>query len=186
LEAVIFIAAWVAAMGSWFLAIFESIGMWKFHRWAFTTGIVALSDDRVLPNPRGRLPLNEVVETANGKFLLTGPNECFFRSKFHWFSFHVQTPFPLKGSIQWSSGNARICGRLPIFTVLFMAAWVVGWTAGSIMAVGSGNDRGPGGVPAVAFGLGVAGGMFAISLPIERRRAKALVAELEGILGVPV
>ena len=156
--------------------------MWRFHRWAFSTGLVALDETRNVPNPAGRLRLGESFETANGKFLPTGANECLFRSRAHMFSFRINTPFPLKGSIEWSHDEARVRGRVPLFSTIFLVAWVVGWTAASLAGLLSGNTSANGAALSLLLGLAAGGGIVAVSLPLEKRRAKALVAELEAAL----
>jgi hypothetical protein len=185
LGTVIFMAAWVAGVASWFLAVAESIGMWRFSGWVFRSGLVVLAEERIVPNPSGRLPSHETIETANGKFRFVGPSECLFRSQFRMFTFQVHTPFPLKGSIRWSGDHAHIKGRIPIFTAVFIGAWLVGWTAGSLMAIASGSEGAGFGVPFLVIGFAAVGGTTAFSLPFEKRRSRSLVGELEALISTP-
>ena len=180
--AIVFVVAWAIGVCAWFLMLFEAVGVWRFHRWAYRTGVVGLDETRTFPTIVDRLRVNEVFETTNGKFLPTGPTECLFRSHFHMFAFRLSTPFPFKGSIEWSRDQARIRGRLPVFPMVFVGAWVVGWTAGLIGAMVSGADSSADAAMFIVFGLALAGAVVGISLPVEKRRAEALVAEFEAAL----
>lgn len=181
----LFTAAWVVGAASWFLAIAELIGMWRFSGWVFRSGLVVLAEDRIMPNPSGRLPSHETIETTHGKFRFVGPSECLFRSQFRRSGSRVHTPFPLKGSIRWSGDHADIKGRIPIFTVVFLGAWLVGWTAGAWMTISSGSDGAGMGIAVLLIGFAAVGGLTAFSLPYEKRRSRSLVRELEALISSP-
>ena len=154
----VFMAAWVVGVASLFLAVAESIGMRRFAGWVFRSGLVVLAEDRIIPNPAGRSLSHRTIETANGEFRFVDSGECFFRSHFRVSGARVQTSFPLKGSIRWSGDHAHIKGRLPIFTAVFMGAWLVGWTAGFVAMIGSGGVGTAVGVAFLLIGLaGMAG-----------------------------
>jgi len=181
----VFMLAWVAGVAAWFLAVAESIGIWRFSPRVFRSGFVVLSEERIIPHPGGRVPESHTIETANGKFRFLNPNECLFRGQSRWFAFRLHTPFPLKGSIVWSGDHAQITGRAPIFTTVFLGACLIGWTAISLTAIVSGGDGLIVGAPFLLFGIAVVGGMVALSLPLEKRRAAALVRELEAVISSP-
>jgi hypothetical protein len=180
----VFLIAWVVGVASWFLGLAESLGMWRFKPLAFRLGLVGLREDRVLPNPYGRLPVGEPFETQNGKFILTPQDGCLFRSRFQRFGFRLHTPFPMKGSVRWVGDHAHIECRIPMFPMVFMAAWIVGWTTGLIMLIVS-EGEGAGAAIGLAFfaiGVGAVVAMTALSIRFERGRAVKLVAELEARL----
>jgi hypothetical protein len=181
----LFFAACVAVIASGFLAVIESIGVWRFNGLVFRTGLAVLNDQRILPNPNGRFPGGETVDTANGKFLFVTPAECFFRHKSRLFSLQIHTPFPLKGTISWSGDQVRIRGRAPLSSFLIFGTWLVGWVAGSLTMIVSGREGAEAGISLLVIGVAVVGGMVAVSLPIEKRRLRKLVRELESLVASP-
>jgi hypothetical protein len=128
--------------------------------------------------------VNEPFETANGQFKLIGPDHCLFRGRLGFFRVRLDTPFPVKGSIRWRGNQAEVEGRIPLFTSLFVAAWLVGWSAGGVMAMASQRSFLVG-LGVLLFGWAVAGGMVALSIPLEVRRARRILDELRGRLGRP-
>jgi hypothetical protein len=171
-------------VSAWFLAVAESIGVWRFGSWAYRLGPCVIRESRPLPSPSGVVPLADVFETANGKFKLIAPDHCLFRGQLGLFRVRLNTPFPVKGSIRWRGVHAEVEGRIPLFTTLFFAAWFVGWGVGGVMAMLS--PSGPlAGLGFLLFGWAFAGGMVALSIPLELRRARRVLNELHTHLGAP-
>jgi hypothetical protein len=95
-----------------------------------------------------------------------------------WFSFKIHTPFPIKGSLRWAGDQATVVGRIPLFTTLFLAAWLVGWTAAAVMM-----PLAAGGVLAglgfLLLGWAFAVGICLFSVPFEIHRARQMLDEYE-------
>ena len=132
LGSVLFMTAWGIGVASWFFAIAESIGMWRFWPWVFGTGLRVWKENSSLPFQA--LAIGSEIETESGKIKVVSPNLCLFRWRMRWFSFDIHTPFPIKGSLKWDGNQTTIEGRIPLFTTLFFAAWLIGWTVGGVMA----------------------------------------------------
>ena len=182
---VVFGAAWVTGVAAWFLAVAEGIGVWRFGSWAYRLGPCVLRESRQLPLPSGIVPMTEPFETANGRFKLVGPDHCLFRGRLGFFRIRLNTPFPIKGSIRWRGAQAEVEGRIPLFTSLFFAAWLVGWGAGGVMAMASQGGGLLAGLGFLLLGWAFAGGMAALSIPLELRRARRILQELHVRLGAP-
>ena len=180
---IIFVTAWGIGVLSWFIAIFELIAVSRFVYFPFGFGKLVYVESQAIPLPAESIYMQEVIKTENGKFKFVYEKECLFFQKLKWWSFRLYTPFPLKGKIRWRNGIAEIEGRIPLGTSVFLGAWVIGWTAGALMVLGSNSA-------AFFFGaLGVfivgwvfAGGMYFLSIPYEIRRAKSIVTELKEYL----
>lgn len=172
----LFGAALLVGVASWFLAIWESIAMWRFSPWIFRAGIRVLDESWSLPVPA--MGMGSILETKNGKFKIVSHELYLFRLRARWTGILVAMPFPIKGTIRWSGNLARVEGRIPVFTTAFLLAWVVGWTAGSVLAIVQ-----PGGflvgLKFLLLGWLTAGGICLISIPFEIRRARKLLDELE-------
>jgi hypothetical protein len=178
----LFIAAWVAGVASWLLALREFIGMWRFWPRVFGTGIRVLQETRSLPLPT--LTVGSEFETKSGKFKIIAPQLCFFRRRMRWLDFDVHTPFPIKGSLRWNGSRAAIEGRIPVFTTLFFAAWLVGWTIGTAIAAFEPGQL-VGGGAFLFLGWAFAAGMCLLSIPFEIRRAKRILREFEAQVAGP-
>ena len=182
---IVFCAAWVIGVLSWFFAIFESIAVSRFAHLPFGFGKLVYLESEAIPLPAESIRMQQVIKTENGKLKFVSQKECLFFPKFKWWGFRLYTPFPVKGKIRWRNGMAEIEGRIPLGISVFLGAWVVGWTAGALMVLGSDSA-------AFFISLGVfiagwvfAGGMYFLCVPYEIRRAKTIVIELKEYLSQP-
>jgi len=69
---------------------------------------------------------------------------------------------------------------LPLGSLIFLAAWLVGWTVAATMLVS--QDDPLLGVGFLVGGWAFTGALSWFSLWFERRRARRIVAELDGAL----
>ena len=168
--------AWCIGIASWFLAIVESIGMWRFWPWVFGTGVRVWTENSSLPLQT--MGIGSEIETESGKFKVVSPDLCLFRWRMRWFSFNIHTPFPIKGSLRWDGYRTIIEGRIPLFPILFFAAWLIGWTSGGVM-VGLQSGISFDNVCSTLLGLAFVAGMFGFSIPLEMRRAREVLSEYE-------
>ncbi len=176
---VLFMAAWGVGIVSWFLGIAEFVAMARFWPWAFGIGVRVWRETRPVPLPTGAVGTE--IETSRGKVKLVDPGCCLFRRTMGLAGYDVRTPFPLKGAIRWNGDRATVEGRVPVFSTLFLAAWLVGWTvAGFMMARQTGPRTLATGI--LLLGWVVATGMILFSIPFEIRRARQVLAEYEAQL----
>jgi hypothetical protein len=79
------------------------------------------------------------------------------------------------------SQTLHIIGRIPVGPAGFFAAWLIGWTAGGLMAASANLPRG---VAFLLIGWLLVGAVIGWSLVLELRRFRraqdALVAQLGG------
>src|SRR5437879_70329 len=166
--AAFFGAAWAIGVASWFFAIVETIGMWRFWPWVYRSGLKIV--DESIPNRPVLSQLGAAIDLPSVKGQIESDQEVFFRVPFQLFSFKLHTPFPIKGSVIFSGNSARLVGRVPIGTVAFIATWLVAWTIGGFMAVNTNTT-----IDTTSFVLGgwaFVAAMVAISLPIELHRIR--------------
>lgn len=175
LTTLLFLAAWLVCLGSWFYALAEAIGIWRFWAWAYRKGFRLFEE--VVPFPMQR-PASPVMNLREVKAKMISPDEILFRAPAPMFGFGIKTPFPIKATLRWSASKAVIVGRLPIGTAIFLGAWLLGWSIGGLFPSKGDVDR----LSFVLTGWLVAGVIIAISLPLERRRIRkakeALIAYL--------
>ena len=175
----VFVAAWVVGVVAWFGALAEVFGVWKFWPRVYGRGYVVVEDSRILSREPGGVPETGRLETAHGVFDFPSENECLFRSKLSFGGLRLHTPFSLKGSITWVGEQATIRGRAPVGPAVFMVAWLVGWIAGSALAISAPEGPVAFGLLFLVMGVGVVAAMVGISIPIERDRLARLVEEFE-------
>ncbi len=165
-------------MAAWFYGVYEFISMHRLSPFVFRTGRVVFAESRVVLLDPSRVALNAVQTTENGKFKFITPQECLFCQQFRLFNFRLHTPFPLKCTVRWRDGLAQVEGRIPVGPTVFLAAWLCGWTLGGLgVAVKEGV-----GIAALGFtviGLAFAAGMYFVSVPLEIRRARGILREME-------
>lgn len=184
----VFMGAWVIGVASWFFGAYEFITLHLFIPSSFNFGKLALTASEQIPFDPFSIQQGAIIKTRNGKFKFVGRQECLFIEKFQLFAFRLHTPFPIKGKIRWTDGSAKIEGRLPLGTTLFIVAWLVGWTAGAVGLYA--QDASTYLDPAVLLfsgiflllGWGFAAGMYMLSVPHEIRRARSMVEELRAYL----
>lgn len=174
----IFLAAWATGMVSFLLGLAELVAIWRLDEWAYRRGPCVFRDRR--PFPRPVAAIQQTLKTSNGKFRLVTPDLCLFRAKVP-MAVHVTTPFPVKGSVRWHGDLAEVEGRVPLFTTIFFLAWLVGAAGFGLTVVVSqkGLVRG---LLVVLIGWGFVFGMIAASIPLEVRRARRVLNELESYL----
>jgi hypothetical protein len=172
----IFDTVWVVAQVSFAIAVVEGLAMWRLAPWVFRVGypILRRSVSGSTTRP-ARLP-HQPMDIADAKVRWLGASECVFRRRVEPFKFEMQTPFPLKCTLRWQGTQAVITGRLPIGPLGFIAAWLVGWTAGAVMAIT--NRAVLIGCGFLLLGWGAALGMITLSFLLERRRANAMAEEV--------
>ncbi len=183
---IVFCAAWGIGVLSWFFILFESIAVHRFAYLPFGFGKLVYLESEAIPLPAESIHMQQVIKTENGKFKFVSQKECLFFQKIKWWGFRLHTPFPLKGKIRWRNGIAEIEGRIPLGTSVFLGAWVIGWTAGALMLLGS--DSAAFFISALGVfiaGWVFAGGMYFLCVPYEIRRAKRIVTELKEYLSQP-
>ena len=173
----LFLVAWVVAALSWLYGVAEFIGIWRFWPWAYRQGLCVVTS--TLPESLAR-PANSSIELAEVKARADSAGDWVFRAPSPWLGLRLRTPFPIKGRLEWSGSTPRITGRLPVGTVGFFGAWMVGWAMGAWFAP-------HGRIQALwlaLIGWGFAAALMALSLPLELRRFRkaqgALVEYLKG------
>jgi hypothetical protein len=172
---------WFCAVLSWVYGVWESIAMFRLKAAAFRRGRIVLASNRALPKPVAANWSDERIVTASGQFRFLSPTELVFCPRFHWFSFRVHTPFPIKGRICFGESYALVTGRVPLGSSLFFGAWFVAWSV-PILFLFTGKASMRETLPVVTFGWAFALGLVAFSLFVERRRADTIVNEIESYL----
>ena len=171
LPSAMFMGVWAVAALCWFYGVAEFIGIRRLRPWAYRRGWVIV--ERSLPLDLAR-PQGGTIELREVK-ARTGPaGEIHFLAPAPILSLRIRTPFPIKGTIEWSAPAPRIIGRLPVGTVAFLVAWLAAWTLGAWMGPGTG-------VSALGFvlaGWGFAAALIAVSLPVELKRFARAQASL--------
>lgn len=176
---ILFLLAWVLGVASWFGAVIESIGMWRFWPSVFRFGLMAIEEPCRLERIAPMAGQSACIETQSGVFWVLSETECLFRSKIAMFGFRIHTPFPLKGSISWVGAQATIRGRVPVGPSLFLGFWLMGWTASAAMTLSAKAGSAMIAMPPLVLGFAMVGGMVAFSIPLERNRLRQLVEELK-------
>lgn len=172
----LFMAAWLISFGSWFYLVAEMIGMWRFWPWAYRNGLKIFEESVQQPLRR---PILRTMDLEAVKARTISPDEVLFRAPAPIFAFRINTPFPIKGTLLWSDSAAiKVIGRLPIGSIMFLGAWLFGWSTAGFFPKKDNFDP----VSFVLFGWAFAGVMVAVSLPLElhriRKAKEALVAHL--------
>jgi len=175
----VFMTAWFISFGSWFYLLAEMIGMWRFWPWAYRKG-PKVFEETILPPLRQ--PLLQTIDLQAVKARMISPDEALFRAPAPIFGFRIHTPFPIKGILLWSAPTTtRMTGRLPIGSVMFLGAWLLGWSTAGFFPKKDNFDP----VSFVLFGWAITGVIVAISIPLElhriRKAKEALVAHLQGL-----
>jgi hypothetical protein len=153
--------------------------MYALRPSVFRIGRVVLCESLPFTPHRNQFEIDHVYPTSKGKFRFINDHELIFSSKFQ-----LRTPFPIKGRLSWATVPTRLEGRIPLATTLFIGACLVGWTAGS-MTVALDPAHPPSlfeGLAFTALGWAFAAGIYFVSLPIERRRARAIAQEIQAQL----
>lgn len=112
--------------------IYEWWGLKKFNEKLFTLGFCVLkfNESRFKSLP----PPGEIIQTASGHYKVINENQLLFRYDYKFFDFRFKTPFPLKGSVVITDGQALITARTPLVMSIFAIFWLLGWTALNALA----------------------------------------------------
>jgi len=175
MQILLFGIAWVTAIVSWLLSIAELIATNRFSEWPYSKGLRVLNYETTLSLPT--CIEEKVIDLKDVKAKIINEHKIFFRQKMKLFGFKISTPFPIKGVILHKEGKWIVDGRLPIFTVVFIVAWLFGWSVGGISSIVKSNFNE--GISSLLMGWLVAAILVVISVPVEKRRAKLAVKEIE-------
>jgi hypothetical protein len=174
---VFFNGAWLVAIASWLYGLYEMVNMNRLNPSAFKRGIIILDKSDVIPIDPTNVAENQIQIGRIGKFKFITPKECLFSPRYRFFTW--RTPFPIKGRIQWHQGVAKIEGRIPLSTTIFLVAWSVGWAVEGLMSASSDTLSGLG---LAVLGVSIAAVLFLLSVPIELRRARAIIGDIKEYL----
>jgi hypothetical protein len=176
----LFVAAWVVGVAAWFLGIAEMIATARFVPEVYRIGPCLLRAQVAIRRPIWPRSTAPTGKTASGRFKISGPEEVLFRP--HMLGFGIQTPFPVKGIVRWRGVQANVEGRPLLASVVFFGAWLVGWTMGGMLALAS-PAAGAQGLLFLLIGWLGCGAIVSFSLWFELRKARAIITELDGVLG---
>lgn len=178
----LFLFSVLLAFGSWFIAVFEMIGIHSFSKFFFKIGIPVYKRNIKIKDWHQFKRPTEILRKEEGKFKFTSDGYAYFLSQFFLGKFfRTTTPFPLKAIAKINpNGLIDIKARIPIGTSLFFICWILGWTIGTVgMGIASGNYEN------MLFGLigwGFAALIVGISYPVEKKRMDLMVNELKEII----
>lgn len=158
--------------------LYECASLYRLRPSAFRWGRLVLKESFPFPLHTSVIEPGRVYKARIGQFRFLNSRECLFCPKFAIFPLRVHTPFPVKGRIRWSNGGATIEGRIPLGSTVFVGAWLVGLTAGSLRFGGAEPGVALAFPGFIALGWLSAGGLYFGSLWIELRRARRIVDEI--------
>jgi hypothetical protein len=171
--------AFAVSLFSAFFMVVEWVATLRFAQWAFRMGPRVIREVRPIPAPP-IAPADSILGTERGEFVQLSRDTWLFRPRSRGFA--VLDWFAVKGVLDFKEGEAGIVGRLPLSSVLFLDSWTIGWISGCVAMVMSGNNV----VLGAVLGLLVLGAAVAIRLvlvPLEVRRAQAILDDFESIVG---
>jgi len=168
--------ALAVAFGGALFAVGEWIGMLRFSAWAFRIGPRVLVETREFPPS---LSGATAADTGLGQFKELSTDTWMFRPRSRGLS--LLDAFAVKGTIHWDAGQVTIVGRVPLFSVVFLGSWLVGWTILAVLMGVSGSS-----LPST-LGVGVVGPVAVpllvyVLIPFEVRRARKVLGEFEELL----
>lgn len=154
----------------------EWIGVLRFSAWAYRIGPLVLRQSKPIAIPPAEI--NHVFETEKGRFKLVEPNVCLFHPRTRWLS--ILDAFAVACTMTWSpeDGEATVEGRIPLFTMVFMWFWAIGWVAAGYYVVYTQGD------PFIGWGVAASAPMALVGawyylVPLEAARAIRVLGELE-------
>jgi hypothetical protein len=182
----VFIISWVAAVLSWFYGIYEMIAFFRLKGSSYNIGKRVLEFTERLDYIKDSIRLNDIVKTQRCKYKFLELNKCIFREK--WRASHIlrlNTPFPLKGTVEFNDGKATVQGRVPLGMSIFLLAWLVGWSSGGIIVCINSNDFNDLGFSLLFTMIGwvIVFFMYFTALPLEKKRFLNAYGELKHQLG---
>ncbi len=175
----VFTLVWFVGAASWLILVAEFLGVFLLQRWAFRFGPRAITREEEEPCPLALGVMGE-GQTENLKYRVLEENQCLFRRKYKLFEVRFNTPLEIKGSISWKEGKLITVGRYPFGAMIFSFCFLVGWTAGSVVATTKGEVHG---IPFLLIGWAAVGGMLIFSRWIEMKRFREYAAEMKSALG---
>jgi hypothetical protein len=171
----LFLIAWAVGVAAWLFLVAETIAMWRLSPWVFRFGPAMVIRELSLPAPRTP-KLDVVEEIGNAKVRWNNERECIFRRRFFFFRFQFHTSMPVKCTLRWEGSRALFTARAPLGSIVFLAAWLTGWTTASL-GFPSTNLVG-GRLGSLAFGWGIAGVISIVSILVEKRRADSMFEDV--------
>ncbi len=184
----LFTVAWFVGFSSWFLGAAEIAAIYLLRDLLFERGPVALRRQVELSPPSPpRLDEKTTLERSHVRF--TSPTRAIFGSRYRWWALgRGKSAVPVKGVVRWVGSQAEVVVRHPLGLVLFMLAWLTGWTIGSLMVAlaalyAPDQEELSWALPMAVLG-GVAGyGMYRVLLWQGRRSAGVVADEVLAHLG---
>jgi hypothetical protein len=174
-----FLVAWAVALGSWLLAVAETLAIYLLRDRLFELGPIALRRELDLPlTPPA--PLHQRARLAGSHVRFTSPTRAIFGPRLRWVGFDWRAAL-VKGVVRWHGSRAVVVVRQPLGPLAFLRAWLVMWWIGSalvIAAVLSAPDRRDAipTVPVVLLG-GVAGHAMLWMMRWHSRKGAHAVAD---------
>ena len=168
----------IAAL-AWILMLVEWIGTLALSALVFRTGIVVLRETHALSPPAVRAGGRLETEDAVCRFV--GPGHCLFRYRVRLFGFTLHTPFLVKGTARWEGTSVTATGRIPVFPIVFLVAWALGFTLGGAILI-RGDESVWIGIGLLLVGWVFALAMCLVSIPFEIQRARLALEEIQEVL----
>ncbi len=176
-EITIFLAAWIIGVISWLLAVAEFVAANRFAPWAYSIGFTIFKESANLPKILSIT--DKIVELDGVKLKIVSENKIFFIRKNAFFELKIRTPFPIRGIIVKNNNKWQYEAVIPLFTVIFLAAWLIGWSASGISAFARGDYKE---ITIITSGWIFVTFMALFSLNLEKKRAKAIKEKIENYL----
>ena len=177
--AAIFTTVVFAAFAFWLFGVLEAVGIWRFWPWAYRAGFKVV--DRKVPKPASQVRNVGSLDLPDVRAAAVSPEQILFRAPMPLFKFRINTPFPILGTAMLQLETLHIVGRIPIGPTGFLAAWLIGWTLGGVLAASASPSLGVG---FVIIGWLFVGAMTGLSAVLELRRFRraqdALVSQMAG------
>ena len=177
--AAVFTTVVFTAFAFWLFAVVEAVGMWRFWPWAYRLGFKVI--ERTLPRPISQLRSVGTVDLPDMRATAVSLEQILFRAPMPLFKFRINTPFPILGTAMLGPETLHVVGRIPLGPVGFLAAWLIAWTVGGVLAASAKLSLGVG---FAVVGWVFAGAMTVFSLVLELRRFRraqdALLSQMAG------
>lgn len=175
--AVLELAFLVSLLSAFFMAA-EWVSALRFAEWTYRIGPQVIRETRPIPTPPAA-PADSVLGTDRGEFVQLSPTRWLFRPRSRGFA--ILDWLAVKGIIDFDAGEARVIGRLPLSSVLFLGSWTIGWVSGCIAMALSGHNV----VLGVGLGVLVVAAAVAVRMilvPLEIRRASAILDDFADLV----
>jgi hypothetical protein len=179
---VVFMVAWFIGVGAILFTVAEMIAVLGFAQFAFATGKVLVRiEEPLIVRPAALSPQGM---TSHASYRLINGKRCLFReSGSGLLLFRLAGPVFLKGTIDIATGRAVTVGRLALGPSILCAAFLAGWTAGSLGLLLQEGWPAFGGVMVfLVLGWGVLGLLVTFSITFARRRFHQAYGEVKDAL----